>query len=102
PMLIEALKGTPVDLAFVSADADDEAIEAFQKTQGMPAGDARLVRLTDLEKALQEAGFQTTASLPVHVLIGPGGGLRCVRVGAVERRHIDAILSAIGEAGGEP
>jgi thiol-disulfide isomerase/thioredoxin len=97
PMLLEAIGPTSTGLAFVSADADDAAVAAFRGEHRMPPSGARLVEAASLGPALEAVGFRAPASLPVHVLLDEQGHVRCVRAGSVERRHVDAVLEALGE-----
>jgi hypothetical protein len=97
PMLLEAIGPTSTALAFVSADADDAVVAGFRAEHGMPPSGARLVEAASLGPALEAVGFHAPASLPVHVLLDERGHVRCVRAGAVERRHVDAVLEALGE-----
>jgi thiol-disulfide isomerase/thioredoxin len=97
PMLIEAFADTDVGLAFVSADADDALVAGFRGERSMPPSGARLLDSGALGTALNAVGFAAPASLPVHVLLDERGNVRCVRAGAVERRHVDTVLAAMGQ-----
>lgn len=100
PMLIEAFAGANVGLSFVSADNDDGLVAGFRGEKNMPPSSARLVDSASLGSALGAVGFTAPASLPVHVLLDERGNVRCVRAGAVERRHVDTVLAALGESSG--
>jgi thiol-disulfide isomerase/thioredoxin len=102
PMLIEAIGKTSTALAFVSADSDDAVVADFRRDHDMPESGARLVSAASLGPALEAVGFTAPASLPVHVLLDEQGHVRCVRAGAVERHHVDAILEALGETTRRP
>ncbi len=98
PMLIEAFEGTEIGLAFVSADSDDTLVAGFRGERHMPPSGARLLDAASLGTALSAVGFSAPASLPVHVLLDPQGNVRCVRAGSVERRHVETVLAAMGQA----
>lgn len=97
PMLIEAFAGKDVGLTFVSADSDDALVAGFRSQKSMPPSGARLLDAASLGTALSAAGFTAPASLPVHVLLDDRGHVRCVRAGAVEKRHVDTVLAAMGQ-----
>ncbi len=102
PMLIEAIGPTSTALAFVSADADDAAVAGFRGEHAMPPSGARLVSAASLGPALEAVGVHAPASHPVHVLLDERGHVRCIRAGSVERRHVDAVLEALGESTRRP
>lgn len=97
PMLRTELASSSVSLLFVSADSSDQALTDFRAAHAFTDASPRLVDPAALETALSAVGFRGASSLPVHVLIDPRGKARCVRAGAVEARHVRAVLSAIGQ-----
>lgn len=97
PMLRAELDGSSVALVFLSADATDDELTRFRAEHGFRDASPRLADPGALGPALTAAGFRGASSLPVHVLLDPEGRARCVRAGAVEARHVRAVLAAIGE-----
>src|SRR5690606_9690704 len=91
PMLLESLASGPIRLVTVSADREAAPLEAFRAKHELDVSSTRLVDPSSFASSLEAMGFRAPTSLPVHVLVDPHGGARCVRAGSVERRHVDAV-----------
>jgi thiol-disulfide isomerase/thioredoxin len=97
PLLRRSLASGPIDLRFVSADANDEQLAQFRREQSFTPASPRLADPGAVGAMLTRLGFRGASSLPVHVLLDPQGKVRCVRAGLVESRHVERILSALGQ-----
>ena len=97
PMLRRELAESSVTLLFVSADSSDDVLTTFRNEHDFRDSSPRLRDPGSLADSLTPLGYRGVASLPVHVLLDPAGKVRCVRAGAVEARHVRAVLAAIGE-----
>lgn len=87
--------GVKLELTFVSADADDEAVARFRAEHPDTPDSVRLESPDVLEPWLESLGVPG-ASLPVHVFVDPGGRVRCVRASAVGDADYDAIAALLG------
>lgn len=96
PVLERSFASGPVALRFLSADTSDEAVTTFRQAHSFTAASPRLSDPAELQTLLRAAGYEGAGSLPVHVLVDPNGHVRCVRAGAVEARHVERILGALG------
>ena len=96
PVLQRSFAEGPIALRFLSADTTDDVITQFRCAHSFTAASPRLTDPTELPRVLAAAGYEGAGSLPVHVLVDPGGHVRCVRAGLVEERHVERILGALG------
>jgi thiol-disulfide isomerase/thioredoxin len=96
PVLQRSFASGPIALRFLSADTTDAAVTEFRAAHAFEANSPRLSDPGALRQVLAAAGYEGAGSLPVHVLVDPAGHVRCVRAGAVEARHVERILSALG------
>lgn len=86
--------GVPVDLALLSVDEDEAALEkALRKP--LPGRVEWLRAATDLPTFLESLGADKNAPIPIHVLIDPHGLVRCVRVGSVHDRDYGAVKAIL-------
>ena len=97
PILQRSLTSGPIALRFLSADTTDSAVAEFRGAHAFSAPSPRLSDPGALRQVLAGAGYEGTGSLPVHILVDPAGHVRCVRAGAVEARHVERILGALGQ-----
>ncbi len=78
-----AAEGAPVDLVFLSADRDDEAVTAFRDAhRDTPAG-PRIADPATLPAWVESIGLDEGATLPIHIFVAPGGNVVCARTGGV-------------------
>ena len=97
PILQRSLTSGPIALRLLSADTTDSAVAEFRGAHAFSAPSPRLSDPGALRQVLAGAGYEGTGSLPVHILVDPAGHVRCVRAGAVEARHVERILGALGQ-----
>jgi thiol-disulfide isomerase/thioredoxin len=84
-------EGADVDLVFLSADRDDEAVAAFRADhEALPEG-PRIADPTSLPAWAASIGLDEGATLPIHVFADASGHVRCARTGGVSDDHYDII-----------
>jgi thiol-disulfide isomerase/thioredoxin len=90
--------GTKMDFVFVSLDDDQRQLEQFLANPG--AAELRstywLHEGKEREKWLSDVGVSMDPELPVQVLVGPDGKVRCIIEGAVEPEDWPRISDLIG------
>jgi thiol-disulfide isomerase/thioredoxin len=90
PMLVEwqaqmEKSGTPFDLVLVSLDTDDATVDRFRKQHPRTPPSLRIDDPDRAEDWVVSLGLDRGATLPIHVLVDPHGGIRCARTGGVGR-----------------
>lgn len=98
PMLERSLATGPVGLSFVSADATDEDLARFRASHSFTKASPRVTDPGAIAAMVSRYGFRGASSLPVHVLVDPQNKVRCVRAGLVESRHVEQVLTALGQS----
>jgi thiol-disulfide isomerase/thioredoxin len=88
-------EGTNVEVTYVSADANDAAIEAFRRRHPSTPEGGRVPELAQLQAWLPSVGLDTGAPLPVHVFVGADGKVRCARAGGIDDDDLDAVRAAL-------
>lgn len=92
-----AKEGAPFSLRLLSVDENAAVIPAFrEKHKDWPAS-PRLADFRQLPAFLASAGLDQSAALPLHLFIDAKQRLRCVRVGAVEDHHAEAIKAVLSQ-----
>jgi thiol-disulfide isomerase/thioredoxin len=85
----------PLELVFLSVDADDATVAAFRKAHpGTPEG----LRIRDesvLGPWLQSIGLDENSALPIHLFVDAEQRIRCVRMGEVEASHYDTVRGLV-------
>jgi thiol-disulfide isomerase/thioredoxin len=88
---------TPLDVLFLSVDADAAALAQARTARSDLPGGPRVLDPDGVEAWLASLGLTAPASIPIHVLVDPGGKVRCIRVGAVsapDRAAVAALLAS--------
>src|SRR5690606_21745626 len=84
-------EGVEVDLVFLSADRDAEAVAAFRAAHpDTPAG-PRVADPESIAPWAEGVGLAAGGSLPIHVFTDARGRVRCARGGAVSERDYEAV-----------
>ena len=86
------------DLWLLSLDSDAETLAKFT------AGRKELAHATSLRAANPDRlgqwfaanGLAADSSIPIHLLAGPGGVVRCVRMGGLEEERLGAVKAVLG------
>src|SRR6185436_14226763 len=77
-------EGAPVSFELLSIDSPDAEPELKKWQAKTLPGPIRWLRSDDdFPPFLDTLGIDRAAAIPIHVLIDPAGGVRCVRVGAI-------------------
>jgi thiol-disulfide isomerase/thioredoxin len=93
--------GVALELWFVSIDASAAEVAAYLGEHPELAGarHVRLVRADDLVAWLRPLLEDPPESVPVQVLVAPGGRVRCVRAGSVSESDWATVRSLVREDG---
>jgi len=83
--------GHPVELTFLSADADGETVARFREEHGDVPDSARVADPEALPEWATTIGLDEGATLPIHVFVDPADRTRCVRTGAVDEDDYDTV-----------
>ena len=102
PMLQRKLSSGPMGVVFLSVDADDATVARFKTEHAFEGSLPRVPDQAAFDASMRASGIASPGSLPIHVLVDPSNKVRCVRAGAVEERHVDAVLGALGTAPARP
>jgi thiol-disulfide isomerase/thioredoxin len=85
----------PLELAFVSVDADDGAVARFRAAHpDAPAG-PRLVDADSLSALLRSVGLDEAAPIPVHLFVGADDRVVCARAGALREEDLPAVRALL-------
>jgi thiol-disulfide isomerase/thioredoxin len=80
-----------VDLVFLSADRDDEAVAAFREEHEATPEGPRIADPTTLPAWAQSVGLDEGATLPIHVFVDAAGKVTCARTGGVSDEHYEVV-----------
>ena len=78
-----AEEDAPVDLVFLSADRDDEAVAAFRAAHEATPEEPRIADPATLPAWAESVGLDEGATLPIHVFVDPRGRVACARTAGV-------------------
>ena len=102
PMLT-ALRGKfeadhlPLSLVFLSVDAEDAEVGAFEAKHGKVEGGVRIKDATTLPQWLASIGLDENSLLPLHVFVDETGEIRCVRMGPVSETDYETVKGIVRE-----
>jgi thiol-disulfide isomerase/thioredoxin len=92
-----AAAGKPISLVFLSVDETDEVVQTFRRGHpALPEG-PRIADPAALPAWMQTLGLDAAAPIPVHVLVAPGGEIRCVRAGGVSEPDYAVAAGLLGD-----
>lgn len=93
-----AAEGTPIDLRFLSVDAQAADVEKFKASHpGYDTG-VRVKEYGLLPGWLGAVGLDASAVIPIHLFVDPQQKIRCVRLGAIEPADYSTVKRVL--AGG--
>lgn len=87
----EELSDANVSLAYVSADADRDAITRFLAEHPSTPDSPRVPTTEALREWLGGLGLDEGAPLPVHLFVDPQGRFRCARTGALGDEDLPSL-----------
>ncbi|MGE0784686.1 MAG: TlpA family protein disulfide reductase [Sandaracinaceae bacterium] len=87
--------GVDAQVVFLSADRDRETIDAFLASHPEVTSTLRVTDPSELGGWLPGVGLDEGAPLPLHVLTGADGHVRCARAGGVSEEHYAAVRSIL-------
>lgn len=102
PMLVEwqaqmEKSGPRVDLVLLSLDTDDAAVDRFREQHPLAPPSLRIDDPQRAEAWVVSLGLDKGATLPIHVLVDPQGGIRCARTGGVGRADAAVVQRILAE-----
>jgi thiol-disulfide isomerase/thioredoxin len=85
--------GKAVDLWLLSLDEEPEALAAYVAAHAEVKGPTSLVAkdVGEVTEWLKGFGLSGDMTLPVHMLVAPGGEVRCVRVAGIADDHLPVV-----------
>ena len=91
--------GIGVKLWFVSIDEEPETLHSFlrERPDVTPYNSTHLVSQDALHPFLSSLGLKPDTGIPVNVLVGSDGLVRCVRTGSINDGHYPTIRAFLGE-----
>jgi thiol-disulfide isomerase/thioredoxin len=91
-------EGQPVQLWFVSIDQDQEELANHLKKHPELASGAssKLSSPDDLGAWLAKYRLDSSATVPIQVLISPGGKIRCIRTGSIGDSDYPVVRNLLG------
>ena len=92
-----AADGTPVELVFVSADAEAEAVETFHAEHPDHPTGPRVGDTEALRAWLAGFGLDEGAPLPIHLFVDPAGKVRCARTAAIGDDDYESVSGLLSE-----
>jgi thiol-disulfide isomerase/thioredoxin len=99
---VEALRrdGARVELVYLSVDEDAGALGRALAggRDGSPRSSLRLADPRSLAGWLGRLGLPEGAAIPINVLVGPGGDVRCVRIGSIADGDFPIVERVLGAA----
>jgi thiol-disulfide isomerase/thioredoxin len=89
-------EGLPLTFELLSIDESDaEPKLAEWKTRNLPGPILWIRGQDDFGPFLDSLGIDRNAAIPIHVLVDPGGMVRCVRVGAIHEENWGPVKDLI-------
>jgi thiol-disulfide isomerase/thioredoxin len=88
-------EGTPVELVFLSADADDAAVATFRQAHPELPATLRVADPASLPQWVTSTGLDSGATLPIHLFTDAAGRVRCARTGAIGERDYARVRELI-------
>jgi len=90
-----AEEGAPVQLAFLSADAEAEAVDAFHDAHPNHPTGPRVPDTAALRTWLAGFGLDEGAPLPIHLFVDPAGKVRCARTAAIGDDDYESVRALV-------
>ncbi len=84
-------QGVPVDLQFLSVDADTAALGTYMAAHPEAQGSVHLKDMKLLPDWLASVGLDASAVLPVHLFVDPTGAIQCERMGSLGEEDFDVV-----------
>lgn len=90
-----AKEGVQLDLVLLSVDEEAPVLAAYTKAHPVVQGSLHMVDGGNATAWIVGMGLEVNPVLPLHVLVDPQGRTRCVRSGALDHAHIEAIEALV-------
>jgi thiol-disulfide isomerase/thioredoxin len=90
-------EGTAVDLWFVSVDEEADELSKFLAAhpEVAPAPSLRVSSPKDFQTWASHYRIDAGSSIPIHVLAGADGSVRCVRLGSLDESDYERIAAIL-------
>lgn len=88
-------EGAPVQIAFLSADADADAVAAFHEEHPEHPTGPRVPDTEALRAWLATFGLDEGAPLPIHLFVDPAGKVRCARTAAIGEDDYESVKALV-------
>jgi thiol-disulfide isomerase/thioredoxin len=86
----------PVSFELLSIDEEGADLDGWLKQKTMPGHVSWIRSQEDFTGLLGAMGLDKNAAIPIHALVDPAGGLRCVRVGSIHQENWGAVRALVG------
>jgi thiol-disulfide isomerase/thioredoxin len=102
PMLT-ALRGKfagdqlPLSLVFLSVDAEESEVGAFEGKHGKVADGVQIKDAAALPAWLTSIGLDENSALPIHLFADESGEIRCVRMGGMSEKDYETVKGIVRE-----
>jgi thiol-disulfide isomerase/thioredoxin len=92
-------EGVPLDLWFISVDDEARDLTAFlARNPGFaPDPSLRLAGAGELETWLVGEHLPAEGAIPIHMIVAPGGRLRCLRAGALRDDDLPIVKALLAK-----
>lgn len=88
--------GAAVQIAFLSADAEAEAVAEFHRAHPDHPSGPRVADTEALRAWLGGFGLDEGAPLPIHLFVDPAGKVRCARTAAIGDDDYESVRALVG------
>jgi thiol-disulfide isomerase/thioredoxin len=101
PRLVEwrdklAKDGKPIDLVFLSVDADKADLDRFYAKQKNFPPTVRIGDTATLPSWLDAVGLDAGTPIPIHLFLDGENRMRCIRTGSISENDYPAVKQVIG------
>jgi thiol-disulfide isomerase/thioredoxin len=89
--------GQPFDLWFVSVDQEKAELDKFllEHPDLAAVNTLRITSADAMEPWFKSLGVNAMASVPIHILVAPGGAVRCVRTGSLNDGDFSLVKNLV-------
>ena len=92
-----AADGLPLSLLFLSVDAEDAEVGAFEAKHGKVEGGVQIKDAATMPQWLASIGLDENSALPIHLFVDETGEIRCVRMGGMSEKDYETVKGIVNE-----
>jgi thiol-disulfide isomerase/thioredoxin len=89
--------GLPISLLFLSVDAEESEVGAFEAKHGKVDGGVQIKDAAQLPTWLGSVGLDENSALPIHLFADESGEIRCVRMGGMSEKDYETVKGIVRE-----